>query len=73
MAGECPHHARHEKHFEWMYSVLNGNGLPGTIAKANHAYNFAIKAEASKNGFLDWLFRAIVLIILGYIAKRVGC
>jgi len=51
---------------------LFGNGEMGTSQKADKAYSYMKRKEASKNGFYDWLFRAIVIIILGWIASKVG-
>ena len=52
--------------------LLNGNGEIGVVEKARRAYEYAEKAEVSKNGLLDWAFRAVVGILLAYIAARIG-
>lgn len=52
--------------------LLNGNGEIGIAEKARRAFEYTEKAEVSKNGTLDWAFRAVVGILLAYIAAKLG-
>lgn len=76
---KCEYHGLVEKRIDDLEESHNevrlnlfGNGQMGTSQKADKAYSFMKNYENSKNGFYDWLFRAIILLILGYIATRVG-
>ena len=51
---------------------LFGNGDMGTSQKADEAYQYIKKLEVSKNGYIDWLFRAVISLLLVWIATRVG-
>ena len=51
---------------------INGNGDLGIEAKARLSYEYIQKATASKNGLLDWVFRCVIMIVLAYIATKVG-
>lgn len=42
--------------------TMNGNGKLGIAHKAQEAYNYMEHAKRSKNGWLDWLFRSIILL-----------
>lgn len=59
--------------------ILNGNGTPGLVAKvASHGEKIAelesINKERSKEGrdMGTFIFRAIITLVLGFIAVKVG-
>ena len=52
--------------------ILHGNGKDGLIAKVNAMYSWYQKKIATQAGLLDWAFRLMITIVLGYIATKVG-
>ena len=52
--------------------LLKGNGKIGIAEMARRAFEHCEFLKSSKNGLLDWGFRAVITIILGYIALKVG-
>ena len=52
--------------------LLKGNGVVGIAEMARRAFEYCQKQKASKNGLLDWSFRIMVAIVLGFIAMKVG-
>ena len=63
---------RIENKLTHMEKLLMGNGTIGIAEMARRAFEFCQNAKVSKQGFIDWLFRAIILIFLGFIAAKVG-
>ena len=53
-------------------ALLLGNGKMGTAEMARRAFNASENCRKTKNGRLDWIFRIIVAIMLGYIAVEIG-
>ena len=52
--------------------LLMGNGVIGVAEMARRAFEHCQYLEQSKNGLLDWGFRAVIMITLSFIAVRVG-
>ena len=52
--------------------VLMGNGKVGVAEMARRSFNWMCLTKASKNGKLDWVFRVGILIIMGFVAVKVG-
>ena len=52
--------------------ILLGNGSVGVAEMARRAFEHMITAKASKNGLMDWTFRILISILLGFVALRVG-
>ena len=50
----------------------NGNGQIGFIAKCQMCYDWMIQAKDNKNSVLMSAYRAMIVIILGFIAVKVG-
>ena len=50
----------------------DGTGKVGVVEMARRAFEYMQQCKQTKNGLLDWVFRIIIGIILGYIAVRVG-
>ena len=52
--------------------LLKGNGKIGIAEMARRAFEHCEALKSSKNGLLDWGFRAALTILIGYIAFKVG-
>jgi len=52
--------------------LLMGNGKVGIAEMARRAFDYMNTEIKSKQGLVDWIFRAVILILLGYIAARIG-
>jgi hypothetical protein len=52
--------------------LLMGNGGVGVAEMARRAFEYCQQHKQSKNGLLDWSFRAVIMITLSFIAVRVG-
>lgn len=52
--------------------LLMGNGVIGVAEMARRAYECTQEHNKAKNGLLDWAFRAMITILLGYIALKIG-
>jgi hypothetical protein len=52
--------------------LLMGNGKVGVAEMARRAFEYCQAHKQSKNGLLDWSFRIMITIILGFIAVQVG-
>lgn len=50
--------------------LLFGNGKIGIGEMARRSFEWMQAAKASKNGFLDWAFRTIILITLAWIGLK---
>jgi len=61
-----------EASIESVKKLLLGNGEIGIAEKARRAYNYMRHQDKTKNGRLDWTFRAVIGILLTFIAVRVG-
>ena len=61
-----------EEKLEHIEKLLMGNGVVGVAEMARRAFEHCQALKASKNGLFDWTFRIIIMLVLGYIATRVG-
>lgn len=52
--------------------LLLGNGAIGVAEMARRTYEWMVFCKATRNGRLDWAFRAIIMIVVSYIAYKVG-
>lgn len=52
--------------------LLNGNGKIGFIAKCQMCYDWMLQAKTNKNSILMSLYRTALVLILGFIAVKVG-
>ena len=55
-----------------MKTILLGNGKIGVAEMARRSFEYMVSAKSTKNGLMDWTFRMVIVIVLGYIAVRVG-
>ena len=53
-------------------TLLLGNGKIGVAEMARRSYEYVTQAKETKNGLLDWVFRAVITVAVGYIAVQVG-
>jgi len=54
-------------------ALLMGNGVVGIAEMARRAFDYMLLQKKTKNGLLDWTFRGVVTVVLGYIALKIGC
>ena len=52
--------------------LLMGNGKIGIAEMARRSFEYMQCQDRSKNGLLDWTFRIIISLVLGFIAVKVG-
>lgn len=52
--------------------LLHGNGKIGISEMARRSFEYMTMMKSTKNGLMDWTFRAIIVIVLGYISVKVG-
>jgi len=52
--------------------LLMGNGVIGIAEMSRRAFEHCQYLKQSKNGLLDWAFRVVIMVALGFIATRVG-
>lgn len=50
--------------------LLMGNGIVGVAEMARRAFESMQASKKSKNGLLDWSFRIIILILIGFVAVK---
>lgn len=58
-----------------LYSVkklLVGNGKIGVAEMARRSFEYMLQCKATRNGLMDWAFRALITIMIAYIAVKVG-
>ena len=53
-------------------AILMGNGKVGVVEMARRSFDYMLLSKKTKNGLLDWVFRGIIVIILGYVAVKIG-
>ena len=63
---------RIDKRTESIEKTINGNGKMGINTKATLAYEGMVNCKRRKNGLIDWTFRAVLTIIISFIAVKVG-
>ena len=51
---------------------LNGNGNTGLCSKVDALWTWYQRQSATQAGLLDWGFRVVIMLVLGYIATRIG-
>ena len=61
-----------EEKLNHIEKLLMGNGVVGVAEMARRAFEYCQWQKKSKNGLLDWVFRVGIMLILCYIATRVG-
>jgi len=52
--------------------LLLGNGKMGVAEMARRSFEYVQYQNKTKNGRLDWTFRAIIVVLIGYISVKVG-
>lgn len=52
--------------------IMNGNGKVGLCAKVELNSDFIVREKKRRSGLVTMIIRGIVLILLAYIASRVG-
>ena len=52
--------------------LLLGNGKMGVAEMARRSFEYVQHQDKTKNGRLDWAFRAIIVVLIGYISVKVG-
>jgi hypothetical protein len=52
--------------------MMLGNGVVGVAEMARRSFDYMIQCKQTKSGLLDWTFRAIITIMVGYIAICIG-
>ena len=52
--------------------LWNGNGEPGIGFKVRTMWEYHQQMRKSTQGFVDWLFRAVVMILLTFISIKLG-
>ena len=52
--------------------LLMGNGEVGVAEMARRSFEWVQHQSKTKNGLLDWSFRVCILLILSFVAVRVG-
>ena len=52
--------------------LLLGNGVVGVAEMARRSYEYMLHCKSTKNGLLDWAFRAVITLMIGYIALKAG-
>ena len=57
------------KHIE---TLLMGNGKIGVAEMARRAFEYMQVEKTTKNGLVDWAFRIAIMIVLTFIAVKVG-
>lgn len=57
---------------EHIEKLLMGNGKIGVAEMARRSFEYIQSSSSAKSGILDWAFRMVIMIVLGYIAMVVG-
>jgi hypothetical protein len=52
--------------------LWNGNGKPGVGYKVDTMWEYYCNNKRSTQGIIDWAFRAVITILITYIAVRMG-
>lgn len=66
------HLDRIEKELHSVKKLLIGNGEVGVAEMARRAFEYMLRCKATRNGLLDWTFRAVITIMVAFIALKVG-
>jgi hypothetical protein len=62
-----------EKQVSHIRAMLMGNGVIGIAEMARRTFDWMLLQKKTKNGLLDWTFRGIITLLLGYVAINIGC
>ena len=57
-----------ERKVDKMFVVINGNGKIGLGAKVQIMW----EGRKTRNGLYDWAFRVLIMIVVSFIAVKVG-
>jgi len=72
----CKKHEEHmdtiSKDLQDIKKLLLGNGIMGVAEMARRAFEACTDCSKAKSGLWDWTFRAIITIMVGYVAVKVG-
>jgi len=52
--------------------LLMGNGEVGVAEMARRSFEWMQHQSKTKNGLLDWGFRVVILVIISFVAVKVG-
>ncbi len=52
--------------------IMLGNGVIGIAEMARRSFEYMQHCKNTKNGLLDWTFRAVITVMIGYIAIKIG-
>ena len=61
-----------KKDVKTVMKLINGNGTLGFGEMARRSFEWMTVQKSTRNGMLDWLFRSLITIMLGFIAMKVG-
>jgi len=61
-----------KKEMKYLRALMMGNGKIGVAEMARRAFDYMNNCKKTKQGYLDWAFRGIITLMLGYIAIRIG-
>lgn len=60
------------KEIKSFVKMWNGNGTPGVGFQHQTMWEHYQRMKKSTQGFVDWLFRAVVMILLTFVAVKLG-
>lgn len=52
--------------------MMLGNGVVGVAEMARRSFEYMLFCKNTKNGLWDWTFRAVITVMIGYIAIKMG-
>jgi hypothetical protein len=52
--------------------LLLGNGVAGVAEMSRRAFETCTACSKAKSGLWDWAFRAVITIMIGFVAVRIG-
>ena len=52
--------------------LLLGNGKVGVAEMARRAFEHYQNSKNTRQGYVDWIFRGLITVVLVYIASKVG-
>jgi len=68
----CEQGDKIEHKLNMLSKIIVGNGEMGIAEQARRAFEFKQSYTKSKNGWIDWTFRAIILVLLSVIVHKLG-
>jgi len=57
---------------EEIKKLLLGNGKVGVAEMSRRAFEGYQKSKNTRQGYVDWIFRGLITVVLVYIASKVG-